>query len=178
MKKYVAFFLSLILLQTITAYGNPPDDPKQPQKNNEINIWYGDWDEGITKAKAEKKPVLIDFVSDHCPGCELMDKETFAAKEIKDRLKQDWVSIRINVAHIHRNGSWNGKILNYYELSKLFRVTGVPTFVFLDKECKPVQSVAGYKDKDLFGTILDYIKDETYKKGISFKEYRESKTNL
>jgi len=138
------------------------------------NRWFDDWDDGIEAAKKEKKPVLIDFMSDHCGGCAEMDKQTFAAPEIKERLIPGWICIKVNTHHSGEKGSFNGKTMNYYKLSKYFRVKAVPTFVFLDTDSKPVQSIVGFRNKEIFGPILDYMKDEAYKKGISFKEYKKN----
>jgi len=55
----------------------------------------------------------------------------------------------------------------------------VSCITFIDKNGKPVQIISGrklldfYKDDTFLGFILDYMRDETYKKGISFREYRE-----
>ncbi len=138
--------------------------------------WYDDWNKGMAAAKKEKKPILVDFFSDHCGACKAMHTITFTAPEIKKRLSADWINIRINTSHI-KSVTHEGKTMNYLELAKYFRVNGVPTYIFFDKEGKPVQSLFGYRDKKLFGPILDYMKDEAYKKGITFKEYSKSKEN-
>ncbi|MFC1528547.1 thioredoxin family protein [Candidatus Latescibacterota bacterium] len=137
-------------------------------------IWYDDWDSGIAVAKAEKKPVLVDFSSDGCGACKAMHEKTFTSPEIKKRFTKDWICIKINTFHGYKRGTFNGKTLSYNKLAEYFRVQAVPTFLFIDRGNNPVQSVLGFKNSELFGIILDYMKDETYKKGITFKEYREA----
>ncbi|MBT4485220.1 MAG: thioredoxin fold domain-containing protein [Candidatus Latescibacteria bacterium] len=136
-------------------------------------IWYDDWDAGIAVARTEKKPVLVDFFSDGCGACKAMHEKTFTSPEIKNRFTKDWVCIKINTFHGYKRGTFDGKILSYNKLAEYFRVQAVPTFLFIDKEGKPVQSVLGYKNSELFGQILDYMKNEVYKKGLSFNKYRE-----
>ncbi|MBT4363621.1 MAG: thioredoxin family protein [Candidatus Latescibacteria bacterium] len=179
-KRFVkCHFVLLMFSVAIIIDSNFAEAEKSPSpesiKLTEINnTWYEDWDEGMAKANKQKKPILVDFYTNSCPGCEAMHKTTFTSPEIKKRLAADWISIKINLSNTHKKCTYDSKSMNYYKLGKYFRITGVPAFIFFDREGKPVQSVVGYKDKDLFGSILDYMKDEAYKKGISFKEYRKS----
>ncbi len=144
------------------------------EENNTIeneSIWYEDWDAGMANAEKEKKPVLVDFSTEWCGACKAMDKNVFTDSLIQKRLKEDWVSIKINPGHSNKTCTFKGNTMNYAQLAKYFRVVGVPAFIFIDKSGELVQSVVGYKDKEEFGLILDYMKDEAYKKGISFREY-------
>ncbi|MBN1293970.1 MAG: thioredoxin family protein, partial [Candidatus Latescibacteria bacterium] len=134
------FIIVVMVLTTISGItGNKPVTAENTKIEDAgfKNHWYENWDEGMEAAKTENKPVLIDFMSDHCGACVAMEKNTFAAPEIKERLMSGWICIKINTSHSGKEGTFDGKTMNYYKLSKYFRVTGVPTFVFLDKELKP-----------------------------------------
>ncbi|MFC1693060.1 thioredoxin family protein [Candidatus Latescibacterota bacterium] len=179
MKKVYAWSFLISLIIFISPINGETDVAfiEELSPSDSSKVWYDNWDEGMAAAKKEKKPVLVDFISDHCSACVSMDKHTFSAPEIRERLTADWVCIKVNTFHSQKSGTFDGKVMNYLKLSKYFRIVGVPTFIFFDKEGKPVQSLVGCKDKELFGHILDYMKDEAYKKGISFKEYRENKSS-
>ena len=146
---------------------------EEKKEFNIKDIFHTDWDEGTNEAKKKNKPVFAYFTSEHCGSCRAMEKNTFAAPGIKKRLAVNWVSICINTSKSVKSGTFDGKTMNYYKLSKYFRVNAVPTFVFLDTDLKPIQSIVGFRNKEIFAPILDYMKDEAYKKGISFKEFRE-----
>ena len=168
--------LFLLLVNTVVIA-----QPKEQQNDEEKysrKLWYEDWDAGMEAAIKDNKPILVDFYSDGCGACKAMHNKTFTEPGIIKLFKDYWICIRINTSHTDKYGTIDGKKMSYSDLARYYRVRGVPTYVFFDKERKPVQSVLGYKNSELFGFILNYIKEEVYKKGISFKEYRESKTNL
>ncbi len=177
-KRYtLCFIVSLLMLVSPVNGETYVASAEELSPSDSSRVWYEDWDEGMATAKREKKLVLIDFIKDYCGGCVKMDKKTFSAPEIRKRLTADWVCIKVNVYHNHKSGTYDGDTLNYFALSKYFRVHELPTFIFFDKEGKPVQSLVGFRDKEIFGPILDYMKYEAYKKGITFKEYSKSIEN-
>ncbi|MCE5251178.1 thioredoxin fold domain-containing protein [bacterium] len=137
--------------------------------------WFTDWDKGIEEAKKTKKPVVVDFYADWCVYCKKMDKETFSAPEIKKRLADGWIGIRLNAEKGDLSGTYDGKTMTYPQLTQYFGVTGFPSFLFIDKELKPMRPVPGFIEKDTFGPMLDFIKDEVYKKNVSFQDYMKSR---
>ena len=136
--------------------------------------WYSDWDKGMEAAKKESKPVLVDFFAEWCRWCHVMDEQTFSAPEIEDRFSKNWVTIRVNTQDKNRYATYDGKSMPYQELSGYFQVTGLPSYLFMDKEGRPVHLLPGYVPKEQFGPLLDYMKDELYKKKINFSDYFKS----
>ena len=54
--------------------------------------------EGMAKAKAEKKPVIVDFFfGKGCPRCEFLDKEIYHNPAIAKKIMDDFVPIRIDL---------------------------------------------------------------------------------
>lgn len=47
-----------------------------PISGEGVSYFQGSFEETLAKAKAEKKPVLIDFFTDWCVYCKKMDKTT------------------------------------------------------------------------------------------------------
>jgi len=136
--------------------------------------WYHDWDKGIEAAKREAKPVLIDFFAEWCKWCHVMDEQTFSAPEIKNRFSKNWVTIRVNTEDRNRYATYDGKSMSYQDLSGYFQVTGLPSYLFMDKDGKPIHLLPGYVPKEQFGPLLDYMKDELYKKKVNFSDYLKS----
>jgi len=139
--------------------------------------WQENWDAGFELAAKENKPILVEFCSTQSLSPEY--QTTFSAPLIQKRLTEDWVTVRIKFENYDDTGTYAGNTMSYYELTKYFRIESRPALLFIDKNGKPVQIISGrklldfYKDDTFLGFILDYMRDETYKKGISFKEYRE-----
>ena len=45
------------------------------------DFWTTDWDKAMAAARAQKKPVVVDFYTDWCGWCKKLDKETYGAPE-------------------------------------------------------------------------------------------------
>ena len=137
--------------------------------------WNEDWNSAFAERAERETPLLVYFTSKSCPACRIMEQETFAEPTVRERLEQEWTCVRIYGDRMDKKGDYNGKTRNYLQLAKVFRVIGVPTFVFFDREGEPLQHIVGARDEKEFGAILDYIHQEVYKKGISFKEFISEK---
>jgi len=140
------------------------DNVEKTNSSKDENGWYHDWDEGIAAAVKEKKPILVDFYADWCKWCKVMDDETFSAPEVKKIFASDWVTIRIDTQDTETMGSFKGKTLTFRQMAGAFGVTGLPSYLFIDKEGEPVTIISGYRPKEQFIPMLDYLKNEQYKK--------------
>lgn len=149
------------------------DEP--PEKEQEAFTWNEDWDAAFAEAKKNEKPLLAYFTSKSCGACKYMEQNTFADPVIRERLERGWVVVRIYTNYTNKTGTYKGKTKTYAELARMMRVVGVPSFVFFDRDGKPVQKATGARDSDEFGPMLDYMRDEAYKKNIPFDEYRKSR---
>ena len=136
-----------------------------------------DWltyDEGIAKAKETGKPLVIDFYTDWCGYCKKMDRETFHDPKVVEYMKQNFISVRVN-GESQKMVSHKGEQLSERSLTKSFRVTGFPTFWFLDSAGEPIGPAPGYKPTGSWLTLLEYVGGSHYKK-MSFDTFVKSKT--
>ena len=148
-----------------------------PGSSRDKNGWYHDWDEGMAAAKKAEKPVLVDFYTDWCKWCEVMDEKTFSAPEIMKIFASDWITIKINAEENRKSGTFKDENLTYSKLAMTLGVRAFPSYLFIDKEGEIVNIVTGFKEKKQFSAILDYFKNEIYKKDEKFqKEYIESRS--
>ena len=161
--------------QTATAEENGAQKTVETTVNTE-STWFTDWDKGIAAAKELNKPVLIDFYADWCHWCKVMDEKTFSAGEIKSRFSDGWITIKINSEDKNKQATFEGNTMSYPELARYFKISGYPSYLFIDKEGTPVTVVSSYIPKERFGPMLDYMKEELYKKEIKFSDYLESKS--
>jgi thiol:disulfide interchange protein len=84
--------------------------------NNESIRWLTDHEEAIEQAQAQNKPILVNFYTDACPYCRLLDQQTYTDKELIEFLNTNFINLR-----------------DYAGRSPLYRVYGVwsvPTTLF------------------------------------------------
>ena len=150
------------------------DNVTKVQSSKDENGWYHNWDEGITAAVKEKKPVLVDFYTDWCTWCKVMDDSTFSNSEIKKILTSEWITIKIDAEDKKTSGTFKDRTMPYNRLVLAFGVRGYPSYLFIDKEGEPITVISGYHPKEQFKPMLDYFINELYKKDVNLMKYIES----
>lgn len=105
----------------------------------------------LLEAKAQNKPVLIDFYADWCESCIRMERYVLTNPEIKETLSQ-YVLLR---ADITRNTEFDQALL------KRFHVIAPPTFVFFSAEGKlQSEQIIGEVSITQFLAHLNRVKDK------------------
>jgi thioredoxin-related protein len=112
--------------------------------------WYG-YDKGLSLAKEKKKKIYINFHADWCGYCRKMEKETFVDSKVISFLNDNFISVRINSDKEPK-------------LSQKFNVRGLPANFFLTDQGEPIGNQPGYLDVKNFLNVLNFVKDEKYKK--------------
>jgi len=127
------FILGIILLSSLGMHA-------QEQKE-ELN-WLTNYDQALTTAKKEHKPMLILFTgSDWCPPCKAMHKELFHNKEFID-LSKKFVLLFIDFPK--RKELPKEQQAHNYEVASKYHRGGVPTMVFVTPEEKVITKISGY----------------------------------
>jgi thioredoxin-related protein len=137
------------------------------------DVFASDFTAALAAAKKDKRPVFVDFYTDWCSWCKKMDEETYSDPGIQKLVKEGWVAMKINAEDDSKKGVFNGKSMTYKEIGQYFQVKGYPSFLFIDKEGKPVTVLPGYFPKEDFALVLKYFKDELYTKKVQLDRYIE-----
>ncbi|HEX6790003.1 MAG TPA: cytochrome c biogenesis protein CcdA [Candidatus Krumholzibacteria bacterium] len=104
----------------------------------------------LTRAVAEKRPVVIDFSADWCLPCKELEHKTFSQDEVVAKTR-NFVTLK---ADLTQHGSPDVRALR-----KRYDIKGVPTIVFIDasgKERADLRAVQ-FIDKDEFLRRLDDV---------------------
>lgn len=127
------------------------------------NGWYTSWDAGLAAAKTQGRPIIVDFYTDWCQWCKVMDEKTFSDPSIRKKFADGWVMIKINAENEKAKGIFRGTTLTYRELAIRFGINAYPSYGFIDKEGNPVKIVPGYYEVPQFTMMLDFFLQEIYK---------------
>jgi thiol:disulfide interchange protein DsbD len=102
-----------------------------------------EFDAAVRTAKAQGKPILVDFTAEWCVSCKEIDRNVFADPTVQARLK-DVAVIRADMTDYNEASR---------TLMQRFRVMGPPTILFLDpktgREVAPARTI-GTIDADGF----------------------------
>jgi len=164
--------ISSILLAVVIILLNGCGKESPQRKSVEENQWLS-FDEGITLAEKEEKPVVIDFYTSWCRWCKVMDEKTFSDPEVSSYLSEHFVTIRINAESRSEKFTFKGTEYTPVQLTRAFGVRGFPSLAYLDGEGELITIVPGFVPKETFLPFLHYIQRECYKQQMSFEEFLE-----
>lgn len=121
--------------------------------------WLINYEDALAKAKAENKPILIDFTgSDWCGWCVKLDKETFSKSEFQDFARDHLILLELDFPQSKDQDAsikeQNSKLKNQYG------VQGFPTLVLLSPQGKELARNPGFLPGGP-GAIIDWVKSHT-----------------
>jgi thioredoxin-related protein len=91
------------------------------------------------QAAKEKKIIMVDYYTDWCKWCKVLDQRTYIDREVGAFANEHYVSIKINAE--------KGEGI---ALAKQMKIEGYPTIVFYDAKGKEIERVVGYQDAEKF----------------------------
>ena len=143
---------------------------------SESSSWIG-FDDGLAKAQKENKSILVDFYTDWCHWCKVMDEKTFNESTVKGKLEERFVTVRLNAEDKNSTASYKGDSYTNVQLTQAFGVTGFPTLAFLDPGGEIITTVPGYVPAETFLHILNFIDQKMYEKNVSFDDFVKQQTS-
>jgi protein disulfide-isomerase len=99
--------------------------------------WMTDFPAAVAKAKAEGKPLLLDFTgSDWCPACMELHRRVLSQKAFADYAGQNLILVLVDFPE--RKPLPKAQEEANESLSKAFEVEGFPTLIVLDSDGKKI----------------------------------------
>lgn len=136
-------------------------------------------DDAATGLKKEKRPVLIDLYTTWCGWCKVMDKKTYANKNVSAYVQQKFYPVKFD-AEGRNTITWNGRTYSFNARNKthdfaIYLTNGelsFPTTVIIPVDGEP-QAIPGYLAPNEFELIAKYFGEGKYGK-VPFEEYQKS----
>jgi thioredoxin-related protein len=106
--------------------------------------------EGLKRAKAQNKEVVMYFYSQYCPYCDAMDRDVLGDGAVGATLKKEFVYIRVDVDKMPGYG-------------RKYQIRGYPTTVLAESGGRVIAKIPGYIHKNDFWKVLTYLKGKHYR---------------
>ncbi|MBR4387991.1 MAG: thioredoxin family protein, partial [Prevotella sp.] len=156
--------------KAVSAFAPPMYTQDFNLNTHEVRAAYTDYDEGMAAAKAQGKPVFLDFTGFGCVNCRKMEAAVWTDPTVAKKLTQDYVLISLFVddktpldsTYTVTLPSGERKTLrtigdkwSYLEQMKFGHLTQ-PLYVLVDNNGRPLTGSFSYKeDVSAFLEFLD-----------------------
>ena len=164
-------------LKAISAFTPPMYTQTFRLQQVSVEPRFTDYEQGMQAAKAEGKPVMIDFTGFGCVNCRKMEAAVWTDTQVADLLNKKYVLISLYVDDktplaermvVEDNGQQRvlrtvGDKWSYLQRVK-FGANAQPFYVLLDNDGKPLSGSRAY-DEDI-GEYVDFLQKglQKYKK--------------
>jgi len=128
-----------------------------------INIYAKDidFDKIIKVSKEQNKQIMVFFHMEHCGWCHKLIDESLNDKNIKTMINKDFNFISLDVETIG-DIIYNNKKIKKLDFARDYEVYFYPTILIFDNN-ELVVRIKGYRNKDKFKNIINYIAKKAYK---------------
>ncbi len=159
-------FLPILALTLLLSAGMSCAGNKKPEKTDAKIVpdkteWLA-FDQALEKAAAEKRYVVVDFYTDWCKWCKVMDDKTYADSSVAAALNENFVMSKIN-GESSEKITYQGKVMAQSDFTMGMRVSGFPSTLFMDSDGKVIGILPGYIEAPVYLKILAYVSTQAYK---------------
>lgn len=146
-------------LKSISAFAPPMNTQDFNMHEESVEAKYTDYDAGMAAARAQGKPVMVDFTGFGCVNCRKMEASVWTDPKVADMLNNDYVLISLYVddktplpqpMQVVENGQQRtlrtvGDKWSYLQRTKVGANTQ-PFYVLLDNDGKPLNGSRSYDE--------------------------------
>jgi len=103
------------------------------------SVRWMDFEPGLERARAENKPVIATFITDWCPYCSKMTRNTWRASAVAERMN-GLIAVKVDVEEDTPDDGVSGRAL-----AERYGIAGYPVQLLLDPEGGVLARHAGYQ---------------------------------
>lgn len=135
-------------------------------QNTQLINWETNYNTALEKAIKENKTIMIDFYTDWCTICKIMETNVYLDKEIASNINYNFVPLKINAED-------NDKYIKL--LTNQYNISAFPTTVFINTNSFIIKKILGYIDTN---DLLEEIKNIEEKSENISREFSNNKPTI
>jgi len=166
-------------LKATSAFLPPMETQDFSLYKNNLKADFHDYELGMTAAKMQKKPVVIDFTGAGCVNCRKFEASEWTKDAVFDKLTKDYILISLKVDDktalpepmiVEENGATRklrtlGDKYSYIQRSR-FEANSQPYYVILNENGEPIAGSFTYEDLQKGKDFLEFL-------NFGLKNYRK-----
>lgn len=130
--------------------------------------WYS-LEEAQKLAAENDKKVLVYAEAEWCPYCKRMKSEVFPQQEVHEATEEYFYPVLVDIESEDKL-TFRGEEMTESEFSRGMRVSGTPTFIFIDSDGEIIAGQPGFIPADMYTRMLEFVGTDTYREQ-SFDEF-------
>ncbi|MCI5071361.1 DUF255 domain-containing protein [bacterium] len=148
------FFLALyiFIFPQVSVLINSKQKYAAAKHNNEIQ-WHSAKEPAFKQARAENKPLIIEFFADWCMPCRQMEINTFSDQNVQSMIGQNYIPLKVDATQPN-------KLSNH--MMRTFRVNAFPSIILLDQQQNKQKRLTGYIDAYQLKKALQSFLEQNY----------------
>ncbi|KAA3659584.1 MAG: DUF255 domain-containing protein [Calditrichaeota bacterium] len=141
--------------------------------NENKSVDWVSFEEAITRAAKENKHIVVDFYTDWCKWCKVMDEQTYKNSEVVTYGNEKFLFAKIN-AESNTMVSYRGQQFTCRQLTAALGIRGYPATVFMNEKGEFITKISGFIQPDQFMPILEFLDGKYYDK-MSFDDFMKTR---
>jgi thiol:disulfide interchange protein DsbD len=138
------------LVVVAAAYASGAAGARERARASQGFTWVQDEAAGLALARAEGRPVILDFWAEWCTACKELDKVAWANPKVRE-VASRFVAIKVDGTNDSDD---------FFRVADKYGVVGMPTVIFIDSKGREVRErVIGGADADEMTQLLEKVDD-------------------
>ena len=110
--------------------------------------WEHRYDDAVKKARAAKKPIMIDFWADWCTWCHRLDQTTYVDPVVV-KLSEEFVALKLDTEGAKKN----------QEIALRYNVATLPTITFVTPGGRQILTLKGFQGPGQFPRTMEAARE-------------------